>query len=916
MAKITEQAIAEIEINDKKAADSLRNLQSHAASLREQLKNISADDQEGFANLTKQINLVEKEMKGVFAQAVNVEKVLKDLNGTSFNTLQRAQRALINQFKAGKISAEEYAEKIGPINEKLEELNNIVHTGSVEQKSGWSSVIGVVGKFAAGIGIAKLAVDGYNRVMQSTNDLADKFEIYQAQAKAAVDSFFRSIGSGDWGNLIANMRIAINAAREYTEVMDELGDRKISMDVETSQLKTLEAQQKIIMRDQTKSDEDRISAAEKIEEIESRILDMRKGDLKKALEAELDFASKQNGVSKEFLADMVESYHHREDDLKIAKEILKLEEDIKNTRKAIRTAGNNQIVAQAESKHLGELYDKLNLVKDANKDLTYTLNTGTKLSLEQLVDQWRLYGNVIDESRVKIGQAMVAVEQQQTEYYTATARSESMASGLKKQIAQEDANARKTAYADALKVLEKHNAERRLAITTDRENGKITDAIYNMQMLEAEMNFLNEKIKLQKAYGEESVNTEIERARKIIDEARKNAEILKQLQSASDTDFDTSKITADSEKLFQQIIADADKQLNAEIERTQNFLDEETDLRMESYQEWAAMREQLGMVGMEEQYLNEKRRLDEIHAEGIISEEEYQQALLSIKLQYLQEYAEKSKFFSQTLQNVVGGLEDLALQKSKNRKDKELAAAGDNAEERAAIEEKYAQEELDIQKRYADANFILQTSQIIASTAVAAINAYSAMASIPLVGPALGVIAAGAAIAAGAIQIAQAKAARDAAKQATLGSSTGGGGSKITSAGGYKTGGFTGDGPSDEPAGTVHRGEYVVPKVVMSNPAAMNHVRVLEAMRQSHYPNRRRYPGFLEGGYTDTGVTGSDSGMENNTDNAVTKEQLMINQQLLSLLDRLDKEGVKMSYERMQKSKASADSVIYRATRR
>lgn len=72
-------------------------------------------------------------------------------------------------------------------------------------------------------------------------------------------------------------------------------------------------------------------------------------------------------------------------------------------------------------------------------------------------------------------------------------------------------------------------------------------------------------------------------------------------------------------------------------------------------------------------------------------------------------------------------------------------------------------------------------------TAKAAIAAFSAMAGIPYVGPFLAVAAAAAAIAAGAVQIAAISATQ------------------------FATGGFTGFGGKYEPAGVVHKGEFVFP---------------------------------------------------------------------------------------------------------
>jgi hypothetical protein len=52
---------------------------------------------------------------------------------------------------------------------------------------------------------------------------------------------------------------------------------------------------------------------------------------------------------------------------------------------------------------------------------------------------------------------------------------------------------------------------------------------------------------------------------------------------------------------------------------------------------------------------------------------------------------------------------------------------------------------------------------------------------------------------------------------------------------GFAHGGYTGDGGKYEPAGIVHRGEYVAPQHIVSSPAAAPHIAALEGMRTKGY---------------------------------------------------------------------------------
>lgn len=66
--------------------------------------------------------------------------------------------------------------------------------------------------------------------------------------------------------------------------------------------------------------------------------------------------------------------------------------------------------------------------------------------------------------------------------------------------------------------------------------------------------------------------------------------------------------------------------------------------------------------------------------------------------------------------------------------------------------------------------------------------------------------------------------------------------------GGFAEGGYTGDGGKYQPAGIVHRGEYVAPQSVMSNPASRPHISALESMRLK---------GYADGGFVTNQSTAS-----------------------------------------------------------
>ncbi|RHJ83554.1 phage tail tape measure protein [Parabacteroides sp. AM08-6] len=119
---------------------------------------------------------------------------------------------------------------------------------------------------------------------------------------------------------------------------------------------------------------------------------------------------------------------------------------------------------------------------------------------------------------------------------------------------------------------------------------------------------------------------------------------------------------------------------------------------------------------------------------------------------------------------------------------------------------------------------------------------------------------------------------------------------------GFYLGGDTGKGSPFAVAGPVHYDEYVVPSFVLHEPAAMNHVAALEAMRrQKTNANPLSLPvaGFANGGYAgNQDTTISPVVYPDNSKDAINK--------LDNLLNKLDRDGIKAyiiysEYQKVQK---------------
>lgn len=129
----------------------------------------------------------------------------------------------------------------------------------------------------------------------------------------------------------------------------------------------------------------------------------------------------------------------------------------------------------------------------------------------------------------------------------------------------------------------------------------------------------------------------------------------------------------------------------------------------------------------------------------------------------------------------------------------EIEAVGKTTAKGQMLEQERKKKEAEIKTKYNKKQMKIELAQAIAQTAMNALIAYGSLASIPIIGPALGAAAAAAAVAAGMIQVASIKKQHEA------------------EAAGYYEGGYTGGKNYRKQAGVVHEGEFVANHEAVGN---------------------------------------------------------------------------------------------------
>ena len=226
--------------------------------------------------------------------------------------------------------------------------------------------------------------------------------------------------------------------------------------------------------------------------------------------------------------------------------------------------------------------------------------------------------------------------------------------------------------------------------------------------------------------------------------------------------------------------------------------------------------QQLGIASLYNQFEKEKEILDDAKADGIIREEEYQKALFNLRVEYVQKYID---FYAQSISNLINAIkegEEARLDDTQRKEKKKIeetyetkiksAKKGSKKqrkleEEKAQaledLDKKQAKEKAEMNKKYADFQFATQLAQLIASTAVAVMQAFSQL------GPIGGAIAGALISATATVQAINLNKERQRVKALATE---------------FAEGGYTAKGGKYEPAGIVHKGEFVATQEAVRNP--------------------------------------------------------------------------------------------------
>lgn len=222
-------------------------------------------------------------------------------------------------------------------------------------------------------------------------------------------------------------------------------------------------------------------------------------------------------------------------------------------------------------------------------------------------------------------------------------------------------------------------------------------------------------------------------------------------------------------------------------------------------------------------YQNTMEKLKELYGNDKQNHAAYMQAKAQVTADFLDNMVQQTSAAYNGINNILSSASayaqacsDLEQAKISKNYEKQIAAAGKNSKKKKKLEEKRDKELAAAKSKANKKSMKIEIAQAIASTAMAAINAYSSAAAIKGTGWLLAPIAAGMATAAGMLQIATIKKQHQA------------------EAAGYYEGGYTGGNRYRKEAGVVHEGEFVANHNAVNNSSIRPALDLIDRAQRSN----------------------------------------------------------------------------------
>ena len=826
-----------VTLNGTQAEATLNALKSSADDLRKKMiEATKIGDTESAAKYQKQLDQINKAMKGIKQETKDYSELMKNLNGANLNTLAKAYSNLNKQIKNLTPGTDEFIKKsqqLKQVKARMDEIQQGIRgtNKTLDSLKGLLPKVGLATFFAAA---AKAVVQFAKDATTQTQAVGDRWQQFTEGMKSAYQSFVADLSTGaGWKELIANMTSAYKTGKEVAAMLDELFERRNALTLQEAEYNSEIEEQKQIMRDVTKSVKERLDASDLAMKKEQELAALREDIAKQEADAYKQKLMDRTDMDEAELQSYIAEYEHNREIIKQAQDYQQKISDAEKAVKHLRSAYSMDASAGTYS-----------LLQQAEQDLA-DLRASSSETLEEWAAIDKKYQKSNDELVSNYVQALAKQKNAHADYYKTTARTASTNASLRKQLQQEQAKAVEDAFQKEVDASDRHFKELQNQAKQAYVKGELSEQQYQNRLTSIQEQSIRAKMAIAERYKKETLEYESQLLDMAVKEEQELRKVLEQAQ-------------ADAEKVMQELEKEAEK----EIEAAMAELDKEMQEQLQHLLDLADQAEEVRAAldpstALGQQLEAEIASLQEMYDNKLLSEEEFQKAKqqlikdfakenLNIEMEGWMKGVEVASSYCDKVGDMVSALQDAELASLDAQMQAELAAAGDNAERREQIEADYEQRKLDTQKKYAVADMVINIAKTIAAGALAVMQAFAQL------GPIGGAISAALIGVTTAAEVAMIIAQKNAIMNTTVGS-TGSTGSQTGArvATGYSSGGYTTQASNDyKEVGVVHANEWVAPaSMVRSNPILF---RRLEMARKtgSHVSG---VGGFADGGMTSQG---------------------------------------------------------------
>ena len=534
----------------------------------------------------------------------------------------------------------------------------------------------------------------------------------------------------------------------------------------------------------------------------------------------------------------VAGYNHNRD---IIQQAQQYQAELKSLEKGVKALQRAYNMSEGDG---SVLYGQLEAAREKLKTF--------KANADQTVVEWAKvdakYQLSNDEMVQNYVQSLAKMNNADADYYRSTTRISTTASSLKKDLSKQHLQEADAAYKKELEGVDQHQKEMEVKAKEAYASGTINEQQYQDRLIAIQETALKSK----KAIAERYKKDTVEYQSQLLDLTIKQQEELRRI-------FD--KAEEDAAKLFEQLEQESEDEIASIMEEVDAEFEAQLDHLLELAEQANEVKALLDpQTALGQQLQAEMDNLQEMYDNKLLSEEEFQQAKqqlvkdfakanLDIELEGWMQGIQVAQQFCNEAANAVSALQDAEMANLDARMQAELAAAGDNAEERERIESEYEEKKLETQKKYAVADMVVNIAKTVAAGALAVMQCFAQL------GPIAGGVMAAVIGVTTAAEIATIIAQKNAIMNTTANSS----GASSQSIGarvatGYSSGGYTSQASNDyKEVGVVHANEWVAPaSMVRANPVVFR--RLEQARKRGTAVSG--VAGFADGGMT-SGSAGS-----------------------------------------------------------